>query len=186
MKFKSLPIQFDGKTYKLNSVFGMLMEFENSDKNIRNVLIPQKLDLALSCCNNPYQLTKSNSISTLNKSEFKHHFLRIYLNWLIKSNNLNFVLGRFLSGFGKPIFANSTEAISFFRNNKQGIIQNDLCLPRSLFAASTSKKFKENGVIFIGVSLPSNLMHAWIIEDEKQPDPFDNMWINFQPVAAIL
>lgn len=28
-------------------------------------------------------------------------------------------------------------------------------------------------------------MHAWIVEDGKQPDPFDDMWINFQPVAAI-
>ena len=187
MKFKSLPIQFDGKIYKLNSVFGMLMEFENSNKNIKNVVIPKKLEEALSCCNNPYQLTKNESLATtLNKSEIKHYFLWIYLNLLIKGNKLNFVLGRFLSVFGKPVFDNSTQAISFFRSNKPGAVQNDLCLPRSLFAASVSKKFKENGVIFIGVSLPSNLMHAWIIEDGKQPDPFDNMWINFQPVAAIL
>jgi len=40
-------------------------------------------------------------------------------------------------------------------------------------------------VIFIGVFLPSNTMHAWIIEDGKIVDPYDGIWLNFQPVAAL-
>ena len=98
---------------------------------------------------------------------------------------LNFGLGRWFSKLGQPIFKDAGEAIRFFRKYKSGDIQNDLCLPRSLFAASTSKKFKDKGVVFIGVTLPSKSMHAWVIEDGMQPDPYDTMWINFQPVAAI-
>lgn len=185
MKFISLPIQFDVKIYKLNSIFGILLEFEKSKQKDQNFTFPQKLMEAVSYCNNPYKLSKMESNSAENKQVYPRKTLSFFSNALIKVNKLNFGLGRLFSGFGQPVFENANQAIHFFRNNKPGIIQNDLCLPRSLFAASTSKKFKENGVIFIGVSLPSNLMHAWIIEDGKQPDPLDTMWINFQPVAAI-
>ena len=40
-------------------------------------------------------------------------------------------------------------------------------------------------MIFIGVFLPTKLMHAWIIESGELADQFDDIWINFQPVAAI-
>lgn len=185
MKFISLPIQFDDKIYQLNSIFGILLEFEKSKQKDENITIPQKLIEALSYCDNPYKLSKMESNFAEDKKVFAQKILSFFSNALIKVNKLNFGLGRLFSGFGQPVFEDANQAIHFFRNNRPGIIQNDLCLPRSLFAASTSKKFKENGVIFIGVLLPSNLMHAWIIEDGKQPDPLDTMWINFQPVAAI-
>lgn len=184
MKFISLPIQFDEKKYALNPVFGMLLEFEknNTDKTIA---MPKKIIKALDYCNNPYTLTKVESDNIKNALLIKKNALKFYSNLLISFNKLNFGLGKIFSNLGRPVFDNATDSIVFFRNNKTGVIQNDLCLPRSLFAASTSQLFKEKGVIFIGVSLPSNLMHAWIIEDGKQPDPLDTMWINFQPVAAI-
>lgn len=184
MKFISLPIKFDEKLYKLNPFFGMLLEFEKTKQNT-NITMPQKLNDALEYCNHPYTLSKNAPIIIEKKPVFAQKTLSLYSNMLIKFNTLNFWFGRILSVFGQPVFDNTNQAISFFRNNKSGLIQNDLCLPRSLFAASTSKTFKAKGVIFIGVSLPSNLMHAWIIEDGEQPDPNDTMWINFQPVAAI-
>ncbi len=184
MKFISLPIQFDEKRYELNPLFGMLLELKKNNQNLV-ITTPKKLTEALEYCNNPFTLKKQDSISKKPTPTYVTKTLQLYSNLLININKLNFGLGRVFTVFGKPVFDNASMSISFFRNNKLGAIQNDLCLPRSLFAASTSKKFKENGVIFIGVSLPSNLMHAWIIEDGKQPDPLDTMWINFQPVAAI-
>lgn len=184
MKLFSLPIHFDEKKYALNPVFGMLLEFENNNID-KTIAIPNKIIKALGYCNNPYTLTKVESNNIKNALLIKKNALKFYSNLLISGNKLNFGLGKFFSNLGRPVFENATDSIVFFRNNKTGVIQNDLCLPRSLFAASTSQLFKEKGVIFIGVSLPSNLMHAWIIEDGKQPDPFDTMWINFQPVAAI-
>ena len=184
MKFISLPIHFDEKRYELNPFLGMLLEFEKYNQNIE-IKQSEKLTEALGYCNNPYTLTKNESINIKNTPPFTNNTLKFYSSLLINSNKLNFGLGRFCSNFGQPVFDNASKSISFFRSHKPGKIQNDLCLPRSLFAGSTSKLFKDKGVIFIGVSLPSNLMHAWIIEDGKQPDTEDNMWINFQPVAAI-
>jgi hypothetical protein len=97
----------------------------------------------------------------------------------------SFALGNLFTSCKLPCFANATEAINFYRNCSFKKNQNELCLPRALFAASLSKRFRENGVIFIGVFLPSTSMHAWIIEDGAQADPLDNMWINFKPVAAL-
>ncbi len=185
MTFVHLPIQFETKFYKLNSFLGLLLEFEGVNQNYNNAILPQKLCEAIDYCNNPYRLNKCNSIVKENRSIFVRKLLNVYSSVLIKTNTFNFWLGRSLAGFRLPCFAETSQAINFFRCNKSGDIQNNLCLPRSLFAASTSKSFKKNGVILIGVSLPSNLMHAWIIENGTQPDPLDNIWINFQPVAAI-
>lgn len=184
MKFISLPIQSGKKTYVLNPVFGMLLEFEKNNID-KTIAIPKKIIEAIEYCNNPYALMNIETINKNKISLIKKSALSFYSNLQININKLNFGLGKIFSSIGRPVFANATDSIVFFRNNKPGVIQNDLCLPRSLFAASTSKIFKEKGVIFIGVSLPSNLMHAWIIEDGKQPDPFDNIWINFQPVAVL-
>lgn len=183
MKFISLPIYFNEKFFTLNSVFGMLLEIDNYNEG-KTIAIPQKVINALGYCNSPYNLTKCESRG-IKKTINENNILKIYANFLTTINKLNFGLGRFCSNIGQPVFDNATDSILFFRKNKPGVIQNDLCLPRSLFAGSTSKLFKQKGVIFIGVLLPSNSMHAWIIEDCKQPDPLDNMWTNFQPVAAI-
>lgn len=184
MKFISLPINFDEKIYILNPIFGMLLEFEKSNTD-KTIAMPKKVIEALGYCNNPYTLTKIESVSIKKLSVIKKYKLNAYANLLISINKLNFYLVKLCSNIVLPVFDNATSSIVFFRNNMPSDIQNDLCLPRSLFAASTSKLFKKKGVIFIGVSLPSSIMHAWIIEDGKQPDPFDDKWIGFQPVAAI-
>ncbi|MCW3108648.1 MAG: hypothetical protein JWQ09_3154 [Segetibacter sp.] len=183
MKFISLPINLDEKRYIFNPIFGMLLEFEKNNTD-KTTAMPKKIIEALGYCNNPYTLTKIESVSIKKLTFIKKYKLNAYANLLISINKLNFYLVRLCSNIELPVFDNATNSILFFRNNKPSAIQNDLCLPRSLFAASTSKLFMEKGVIFIGVSLPSSIMHAWIIEDGKQPDPFDEKWIGFRPVAA--
>jgi hypothetical protein len=184
MKFISLPLEFEDKVYKFDPYLGLVLEFEKQKKK-RAIRLTDKIILALSYCNNPYSLIKNEYVSVQNKSLFKEKLLKVYLEFLIKMVKINFYLGIWQSVCFKPRFEDAAQSIIFFRNYKKGEIQNDLCLSRSLFAARLSKKFKESGVMFIGVSLPSTSMHAWIIEDGRQPDPFDNIWINFQPIAAI-
>jgi hypothetical protein len=184
MNFISLPITYREKLYKMDPYLGLLLELEKYDFDLK-IKQPKKLYNALGYCNNPYELKLSESISFERKSVLHRKTLIIYLECLIKIIKLNFGIGRWFTFFGQPSFENAEQAILFFRKNKSGNIQDDLCLSRSLFAASTSKKFKEKGVIFIGVFLPSKSMHAWVIEDGIQPDLNDNIWINFQPVAAI-
>ena len=45
--------------------------------------------------------------------------------------------------------------------------------------------FKKNGVLFIGAQLPLKSLHAWIIEDNFQPDRDDRQWINYRPLLAL-
>jgi hypothetical protein len=40
-------------------------------------------------------------------------------------------------------------------------------------------------VVVIGVFLPSRAMHAWTIEGNQMADPYDDIWINYQPVAML-
>lgn len=49
----------------------------------------------------------------------------------------------------------------------------------------TSKTFKKDGILFIGASLPSGKMHAWIIENGIQPDRLDRNWIMYRPMLAL-
>lgn len=83
-------------------------------------------------------------------------------------------------------FADSQQAILFYRHiYPSAEKQRHLCLPRAIFAVTTSRKFKKHGVMYIGAFLPSTQMHAWVIEDDKQPDLWDNEWICYKPVYML-
>ena len=90
-----------------------------------------------------------------------------------------------LSHLRLNIFENAQQASWVFQQITQGYQQKLLCLPRSVFVATTSKRFKEHGTLYIGVFLPSRNMHAWIIEDNMQTDEWDNYWILYQPLIMM-
>ena len=142
-----------------------------------------KINNALILNAEPYKLKSLDSIYA--PDVFNSLKFRKYAENLTYATLKSYALGKLFASFKQPHFDNATEAISFYRSCSFIKNQNDLCLPRTLFAASLSKRFKQNGVIFIGVFLPSTAMHAWIIEDGVQSDPYDTMWVNFQPVAAL-
>ncbi|WP_366186487.1 hypothetical protein [Flavobacterium ovatum] len=182
MNIISLPISHSTFQYVFDPVTGLLLEKEMKLKKISQQVPNKKLEKAIHSCNKPYLLRKG----VFKNDDFINDiFIKFYVFALIKTCKVSFLLGKIAANFGRPIFDSSQEAIDYFRKLYPGGIQNDLCYPRSLFAASTSKKFAKEGVMFIGIFLPSKSMHAWIIEDGIQPDCYDNMWINFQPVAAI-
>lgn len=89
------------------------------------------------------------------------------------------------ASYQKPINRDAAEAIAAFCDTIGYKNQKDLCLPRALYAAKTSQRFKEHGVIFIGVFLPSRAMHAWVVEGGQLSDPFDSEWLHHRPVAAL-
>lgn len=184
MKIIKLPVFHNEKCYLFEINTGLLLERKSKKKlnSIKN--LETKVGLALNLNDLPYILKKPVKIesASINKLKFTS---RLYVKLLIRTCKVSFLLARILTAFRFPFFENSTEAIIAFRKIAPLSNQNDLCLPRALFAAVTSKQFKEKGVVFIGVFLPSKSMHAWIIEDGSQPDPHDSMWINFQPVVAI-
>ena len=183
MRLKSIPLQNENHFYFFEPITGSLLYKEGDNKKIKETKneIP-KFKSCSDCCTNPYLLQKYYPKKHTSNNNY---FLMQYVKFLVWLCKYSFLLGKTFSKLGISCFDTTEAAILFFRKCFPGAIQNDLCYPRTLFAASTSRLFKEKGVIFIGVFLPSKSMHAWIIEDSKQPDIYDNMWINFQPVAVI-
>jgi hypothetical protein len=184
MKITKLPIYRDDKSYMFEPYTGLLLERKSNTKLDFKTNLDTKVSFALKLNDKPYTLEKPRKHETtlINTSKIRY---QLYAKLLIRTCKVSFLFTRILTIFRFPFFENSTEAIIAFRKIAPVSIQNDLCLPRALFAAVTSKKFKEKGVVFIGVFLPSKSMHAWVIEDGVQPDPYDDLWVNFQPVAAI-
>ncbi len=184
MKIKALKICYKDRFFKLDVFLGNMLEFFFL-KNTNNDEIDSKINDYCNYVDNPYVL-KSNlpSISKRKIDNPDRSFPRI-LAWIyIKLCNSSFLFVRILSFLYFPIFNNTEEALCYFRSvfPEQ---QSNLCMPRTLFAATTSKSFSKNGVIFIGVFLPSRSMHAWIIENKKQPDIADDIWICYQPLAML-
>jgi hypothetical protein len=184
MKSLSLPIK-DGNKLFFFSKFDGCVYYEILSNDYKKVhrKIPEKVRIALNNNNNPYFLSTYN-IDNLdffqNSVKLKKYIYR--LNLLCDKS---FYLAKLYSNSKIKEFENSTQALKFYRNIEHLKEQNTLCLPRTLFAASKSKLFKEKGVIFIGIFLPSTNLHAWIIEDGCQPDTQDIIWTNYQPIAAI-
>jgi hypothetical protein len=185
MKLYNLGIKIQSEEYLLDRISGSLVQMP-AKRGRTNKALPEKLNECLSFCHQPYALKRQLVDSTSSSSvPFCQKNLSARAAWLVKLSRSNFFwLASFYASVGRPHFEESSSAIAFFRQQMFAYRQDTLCLSRSLFAASTSKRFADAGVLFIGVFLPSRCMHAWIIEDGRQPDCQDSMWVNFRPVAA--
>jgi hypothetical protein len=182
MVIKSFTAFFGGNHYRIHNIFGLLLEYKAYDE--RAIQLPEIIDDLFRHVSNPYLLKTVRQIPSNkvipNDSLFAKILARIFTLLCLRS----FLLFRALSYTRFPIFNSTEEAILFYRKMYPNE-QKELCLPRSLFAACTSKTFTQEGCLFIGVFLPSRAMHAWILEAGKQPDPYDDIWICYQPVAAM-
>jgi len=183
MKINSLEVRHKDFFYYFEPITGALLKRSGASSTKKKLELIEKVSNALILNDEPYKLNMPDLNSVSNSYNIKN-FKKYAVN-LTYATLKSFALGKLYTSFKQPYFENATEAITFYRSCSLIKNQSDLCLPRTLFAASLSKRFKQNGVIFIGVSLPSKSMHAWIIEDGVQPDPFDTMWVNFQPVAIL-
>ena len=187
MKLYNLALRDSKSSYFLDRFSGSLIQI--SDSFLKpNSTLPEKIKHNLDFCNEPYLL--NNKTIEINKTLQYNDSKSISLSriasriiYLCRAN-LFWLAHKYVS-FLKPSFESSMEAICFFRKQTTSLPQSSLCLPRSLFAASASRRFAESGVIFIGIFLPTRSMHAWVIENGQQPDCDDSMWVNFRPVAAL-
>lgn len=176
--------QFKNKTYRFLPLFGCLISRKqrhlNTEAKVRN--FDGKVQDSLRVVENPFVIRKRKS-KNMNHIEFGKWII-MYAKTLIWLYN-NFYIGLILvSKLRTNIYANAEEAVEAFCKIHP-YNQNKLCLPRSIFVATTSKRFKKEGVLFIGVMHPSRHMHAWIIEDGENPYKYDTIWTNFSPVALI-
>jgi hypothetical protein len=139
-------------------------------------------------CANPYMLTsllcETVTDSCFSLSSDTEKIGTKFVEKLIRLSRRQFLWARLYASWRVPLFATARDATLFFRKHAEGD-QEELCLARALFAAKTSRRFVEDGAIVIGVFLPSRAMHAWVIEGDDLADPFDGIWINYQPVAIL-
>jgi hypothetical protein len=182
MDWHPISLRFNKKNYSLCPWTGSLLE-ENDSSSAPLKASPHKLVAALNLCDNPYQLPlqEIGLPYTGEKSLSK----KLAAKWIVSMCKKNFLLARSFPRLSRHNFKSSREAIEYFHSATARNERGHLCLPRSLFAAKYSKSFKNSGVLLIGVFLPSRQMHAWIIENGQQADPYDNIWHIYRPVAAL-
>lgn len=183
MKIIKLPICFNSKGYFFNKWTGIVLE--KLSISSKDILMPNcnKLNQAYEKLLNPYLLKPSSVI--INTFHYNTTVI-YYARFLVFLCNWSFYLAFLFSKLKIVRFNSAAEAFIVFRDIFPKDKQNELCLPRALFAASTSLDFKKSGVLFIGIFMPSKHMHAWIIENNIQPDSVDDIWIFYQPFAAII
>lgn len=184
MKHVKIPY-FDGEYYfEINPFTGNLIRHKNK---IGSPSFPKKVIDALFICDNPYLISPhERDIDDTILDPHEINTLRRMHNMFMKIGNKRFYFSLVYSKIKKNIFDNTKLALSSISTNITDQIErrNELCLQRSLLAVKTSKSFRHSGVLFIGASLPTGNMHAWIIESNCNPDRKDREWIMYRPLIA--
>lgn len=184
MRAYCLDISFQGGTYRFDKVRGCLSvgDFE-ADSGI-----PADCSKYLDMVNRPFLLQGTKAPELLHVSGMRHKrlagFYARVLSFLCRHcYPLAYLCSRYVT---LDLFDNAEQAVLFFRHMYPDTKrQNRLCLPRAIFAATTSSEFRRSGALFVGAFLPSTQMHAWVIENCRQPDFYDNMWVCYQPVYIL-
>lgn len=181
--FYNLETQFQNKEYVFSPVTGFL--FSKASRNLKKTRLyhnSTKYKKALQLVKNPFLVQNLESKPSIKKTKKVRIYAKLCV-WFYK----HFYLGLYiLSHLRLNFFDNTREATDAFCMIIGNEKQRNLCLPRSVFAATTSKKFKEKGVLFIGVFFPSKQLHAWVLEEDYCGWEKDYIWINYTPVAIMI
>jgi hypothetical protein len=183
MKFTLIPYKLDGLFYFISPLSGNLVV---SNSEVVGSKLNKQITKAIWLNNNPYKLIPLSSNSDFALSDILMQKLIAYNNILMWLGNKRFFISCLYSRLTVPLFENTVLAFDYIsgidiHKEKKGRI----CLQRTLLAAKSSKSFKKNGTLFIGAQLPTGIMHAWIIENDIQPDRQDREWIMYKPLLAI-
>lgn len=186
MNYYSLAKEHRNTGWYLHPLTGNLHQVSSNTLNqFQSDALPKKVLDALQYCQYPYSLKAPNfeqacvlgktQLRTLDKFYDRIIFLRKMNYWLVN---------QYASRFS-PLFENSLQAFQALgEQNRSALTDRQGCLNRTLAVAKSSIEFKKSGVLFIGADLPQSSLHAWIIEKDYQPDPWDRDWINYLPIAA--
>lgn len=171
-------IIFKNQTYSFDTFRGLLYLENQSLSKCNAIDNPNSSD----CVNNPFMVLerKERNVSDIKISRL----CKLYAKLVVLLCARCYPLAYLLSHLRMPIFSDAGDANLAFRKMIGGK-QNLLCLPRAIFIATTSKKFKKYGTMFIGCFFPSRNLHAWVIEENMQADIFDKYWILYTPVAKM-
>ena len=136
----------------------------------------------------PIEIQNPFIVCQRSKNNIKVHvppLVKVYGYILVWCARYCYFLLYLLSLLRLDLFEDAQQASCAFQQATHKKKQNLLCLPRSVFIATTSRRFKEHGTMYIGVFWPSRNLHAWVIEDKLQTDEWDNSWILYQPLIMM-
>jgi hypothetical protein len=186
MNFFSIEQVHNNVVYKLSPFFGDLSYFPAAKPRAHR--LPLRVCKVIAQCNDPYQLESNLESQALLKPlpSRSERQAELILQRMLLLPSISFYFAWRYSSLRVPLFPDSGSAISWFNSHTPESQRDRLCLPRSLFAAKTSITFPSLGAVIIGTMLPTNSLHAWVIEENRQPDDLDNSWICYQPIAVLM
>ena len=166
-------VVFQGKVYIFHRYLGFLLCYENC----QNVYSQHTEDF--SYVQDPY-LLKNRTVETTIPTPTT--IVKLYARLLVLLSKYGYPLLSFIPYLTRPIYQDAGKANAVFYKLFPEKKQRRYCLPRAIFTASLSKRFKKNGTLFIGAFLPTSHMHSWVIEDGMLADIYDKQWIQYTPV----
>lgn len=184
MKFFCVEQIHNGVVYKLSPFSGNLRYFPVAKPRVHS--LPAKVYKILAQCSDPYKLESDIIPQTLFIPPRDSRQAKVILKRMLMLPSASFYLAWRYSGMKVPLFPDSGSSINWFNAHTLESDRDSLCLPRSLFAAKTSMAFQALGAIVIGSMIPTNSLHAWVFENDKQPDDLDRNWVCYQPIAVLM
>lgn len=178
--YAKLPVYHSSKKFVFSPLFGALYSISGYDNTLDANSLNENNEYHCLVAN-PFLLQK-REMCTCPKLSL---FARFYAHLLVFLWRWCYPLIYLLSHLRLSIYKDAGEANIAFRQILKKGNQRILCLPRSVFIATTSAKFKSSGAMFIGCFFPSRHMHAWVVEEGMHADIFDNQWIMFTPIAMM-
>lgn len=170
----------------LHPITGNLHKTNPGDlEKVQSKGLPPKVLDALHYCDQPYSLAPPDFELSFETQDVSVQSLEKIYKRTVFFRGMNFWVANQYASLTTPLFSNSLEAcFTLSKLNLSALSDLHGCLNRVLAVAKTSIEFKKSGVIMIGADLPQTNLHAWIIEKNYQPDPWDRNWINYIPIAA--
>jgi hypothetical protein len=186
MKYYSLAKEHRNNGWYLHPLTGSLYQVSSEAlSQFQSDILPQKVLDALQYCQFPYTLQPPGFEQSFALDEKQLLSLDKFYERIVFLRKINYWLVNQYAGSHQPLFDNSLEAChALAQQNRSAKTDRLGCLNRTLAVAKSSVEFKKSGVLFIGADLPMTNLHAWIIEKDYQPDPWDRNWINYLPIAA--
>lgn len=186
--YYNAPVVFKGQVYKFHRMLGLLTysKIRGKQPNTENISVEGDKKDYMDAVANPFFMKQRQKSEKWKQTRHRKQ-ARLWaclLTWLCAHC---YPLAYLCSHLRMSLFDNAGEASQFYYSVYPSFKrQRVLCLPRAIFIATTSRRFKEHGVMFIGSFLPTVRMHAWVVEDGSNADVYDNQWICFQPVMMMV
>ena len=183
LRFHKIPFWDGSHCWEISPFSGSLMKSKHNLANDK--LFSKKIKESIYYIDNPYKISWDYTKKKIIINENLLLKINTYNTKLFRIGNDRFLKSVLYSYLQNKIFEKTKDAFSYISNLEGHAYGSENCFQRTLLAAKISRSFKNDGVIFIGAELSSFNMHAWIIENNSQPDFEDRAWINYRPLLAI-